>query len=1377
MERLFIQSDKPLYIPGETIWFSVFMAEETRLKVPSLSDIVYVEILNPKGSIEKQFTLIGKGGKANGDFTLNEDAPGGMYKLKAYTRWMQSSGREIFREIQVQELVLPQLKLKLELDRQAYKAGDKLVAHFEANSLSNQPIAAASVQITIQAGSQTVYNQTAITDGEGKYLISCNVPAIPEGGSPVLSVLIEKDGESESITKTIPMVEKDLLVYFFPEGGDFVINQKSKIAFKILKPDSTSADAEGWLTNQKGEKLQYIRTLHKGMGSFELTPKPTEQYRIDWSSPLIYTSTLPEPLEKGYRLAAKVEKDEIVISVGSPVADNVFLVAEMRGKWLWDKSLKSVQNPMEVKVPFKTWQTGVVKLSLFDGRGLVRCERMVFIHSEKQLKISVKTDKEKYQTREKVTVNVRASDDQGIPVPGLISLSVVSDALISYADDKQGNLVSSLLLEQDLNTKLEDPSFYFSSNAKAKTALDLVMLTYGWRGLSWKKIAEEPLEKPGVGPEKAVISGTLINSMDNKPLRGAKMEIGKMIVFSDSSGNFRFPFIDLTKPAIVKISKGKERVVEQTISRYNDALTLYYNPYPVVYDRLIPMANMARNDEMQMAPVEKNAAQLNKMNPNGKPGPIVKKAKSPKGEQIVKGKKGYAGADIAGAPIREANFKPARIAPPPPAEVESPYHLVRKFPNLPPAKSVERTDFKTTLYWSGIVDLDINGRGSYSFYTGDDISSYKASVQGIGPDGLIGTGQSLFYTELPFSVSTKIPVELSVGDQVSLPVMVKNKTDQTTTFKVTALLGSGLNTANGIPASITLKPKESRELPLFVSATKATDSCLVRLSISTGEEKDQWEKTIRIVPRGYPVNLSFSGREMTKYFNADIRNLIPGSLQVHATAYPDVTSDLLAGVESILQEPFGCFEQTSMTSYPNVLVLNYLRQTSNPNPALVSNAEALLEKGYKRLTSFETKQKGYEWFGGTPAHEALTAYGLMQFKEMQKVAPYVDGNMIDRTANWLLSRRDGKGGFMRSAQALDNFGRANDDITNAYIVYSLAEAGFQQLDLEVKKTTQIALEKKDPYLLALAANTLWLLKQTDKAREITQELLKTQALDGSWTGLSHSITYSTGQALIVETTGFSILALIRSEGATDKARIDKAVQFLCNQRAGGGGFGNSQATIVALKALTAYVVFSKRAAEDGAFNLLVNEKEGAKANWKAGTQKAISVSGWENLLNEGQNKLEFTYSILKDPLPFTIGIDYFTSLPPSDPNCKLSLTTKLGTSKVKLGKPVQMEIQLKNKTAEGLPMNMACVSIPGGCVVSPVQFRELMEARKVDFYEVKGNDVFLYYRQMAPSETRNIILTLTPVIKGKYQSSASSTYMYYTAEKKDWAAGLELEIE
>ncbi len=1359
-ERIFIQTDKPLYDPGETIWFSGFVVEESMLSLPGLSEILYVELLGPKGNVEKKLTLIARGGKANGDFFIGEDLPGGTYKIKACTRWMEQQNRFVERTVQVQQVVLPVFKLSLELDKKAYKPGQRVEASFGAVQTDNRPISAQEFEFSVEAGDKTLLSSKAQTDAEGKKLISFVLPEIAKGSKPVLNVSISAGGESESISRTIPVTEEEMLVYFFPEGGDFIADQNSKIAFKVLKADSTPADAEGWLLNGKGEKIRFVKSLHDGMGSFELKAKAGERYQIEWQNPVRQTSVLPDPLEKGYGLALSQDGNALGIRVHAPATDQLLLVAQMRGKWLWDKSLKAGPNATEVKVSAENWPSGVAVISLFDGRKLLRCERRVFVNAERRLKIALKTDKESYGTREKVNLSVRVSDSKGIPVPGSVLVSVANDALLSYADDKQSDILSALWLEQELNGRPENPEFYFSKDVKAKAALDLVMLTYGWRGIEWKKVMDYQGEKPGSRPEKATISGTIINSQTQKPNPGVKLEINGKVTYTDTAGKFRFAFVDLSRPASLRMTKGKEAPAEESIVQYGDDMLFYYPSFRVIYQRrdMIPVPMAAA--EAMGAPEREGIKMLKRENAvlpaaraKGKAAALLKDEEKP----------------------LPGNIRRAFPVFPQPAQ-ESPYYMARKFPNLPPAKTKERVDFSTTLFWSGIVDLDLNGRGNFSFYTKDDLSSYKATARAIGPEGLLGIGHTLFSTRLPFSVSGKIPVELTMGDRLVLPVMVKNKTSGNQKFGLKSTLSGGLKEEGSLPAEVVLGPGESKEILWPLKASEATDSCQIALILSTGQDQDIWKKSVRVVPGGYPVDLSFSGRELGKYFLADIKNMMPGSLKVHATAYPDVTSDLLAGVESILAEPFGCFEQTSMTSYPNVLVLNYLKQANVPDKELTQKAEALLEKGYKKLVSFETKQKGYEWFGGTPAHEALSAYGLLQFKEMQKVAPYVDASMVERTSQWLLSRRDGKGGFLRSAQALDNFGRANDEITNAYIVYSLAEAGFQQLDLEVQKTTETALARKDPYLLALASNTLWLLKQNEKAREVTRELLRLQAENGSWTGLSHSITYSTGEALTVETTSFALLALIRADDGP-KAKIDKAVEFLCSQRQGRGGFGNSQATIMALKALTAYVVYAKTAAEDGAFLLKVNDKEAAKADWKAGTRKAISVGGWEKELKEGPNKLEFSYSILKDPLPFTVGIQYHTFLPVSDPVCKISLQTRLSMEKVKKGKPVQLEVNLKNNTADGLPMTMACLAIPAGCVVSPSELRELMDSKKVDFYEIRGNMLFLYFRQMGPSENKQILITLNAVLKGNYQSSASSAYLYYTAERKNWAKGLNLTVE
>ena len=62
---------------------------------------------------------------------------------------------------------------------------------------------------------------------------------------------------------------------------------------------------------------------------------------------------------------------------------------------------------------------------------------------------------------------------------------------------------------------------------------------------------------------------------------------------------------------------------------------------------------------------------------------------------------------------------------------------------------------------------------------------------------------------------------------------------------------------------------------------------------------------------------------------------------------------------------------------------------------------------------------------------------------------FVSPGMVRDLKAWILSRRNGHGGFLRDPQALDNFGRAPQNITNAYIVWALVSTGITNLTLEV----------------------------------------------------------------------------------------------------------------------------------------------------------------------------------------------------------------------------------------------------------------------------------------------------------------------------------------
>ena len=137
----------------------------------------------------------------------------------------------------------------------------------------------------------------------------------------------------------------------------------------------------------------------------------------------------------------------------------------------------------------------------------------------------------------------------------------------------------------------------------------------------------------------------------------------------------------------------------------------------------------------------------------------------------------------------------------------------------------------------------------------------------------------------------------------------------------------------------------------------------------------------------------------------------PGTQRLWVKIYPGMLSQVVDGLDSILRMPYGCFEQTSSTTYPNVLVLDYLTATQQAAPEVQLKAEQYINLGYQRLITFEVKSSGgFSLFGEEPADRMLTAYGLQEFSDMSRVHD-VDPALLTRAAQWLLSQQESDGSW------------------------------------------------------------------------------------------------------------------------------------------------------------------------------------------------------------------------------------------------------------------------------------------------------------------------------------------------------------------------------
>jgi len=656
------------------------------------------------------------------------------------------------------------------------------------------------------------------------------------------------------------------------------------------------------------------------------------------------------------------------------------------------------------------------------------------------------------------------------------------------------------------------------------------------------------------------------------------------------------------------------------------------------------------------------------------------------------------------------------------------------------------------------VQTNREGRASVEFYNSDATITFRAIAEGIGYNGRLGRVETTYAAQPVMSVDAKIPPYLLAADIALVPVVIKNNSSEKLEAAITVALPPGMHTGS-FDSGVSLEAGSTKQVLVPVSAATPTGGD-IRFNITSSMGNETIVLPVSAAEKGFPVTETFSGNTSAKH-SFSISKMIPGSLHSKLLLYKDLEGQWLAGIESMLREPYGCFEQTSSSTYPNIFILKYLRRAGKSNPAVEKKAMGYIENGYKKLIGFETPENGFEWFGHAPAHEALTAYGLLEFTDMQEFIN-VDKAMLQRTKEFLLGRRDGHGGFKCSSGGYDKFASVPDKIANIYIVYALSQAGCgKDIQPEYNAAVKKAMESNDAYqlaMMALAASNM----KNDGDYNALMNLLKTNYREHMLSAET-SVVNSRDASLRVESMSLFALALMRSP-TPDVATVAALISKILNEKTY-YGYGSTQATVLALEAVTEYAKFAGEQAKQSATQFAVNGRN-------ASLDDSIA-----NILREGPNTISVDYSGNGQGIPYSLEVAYYTYMPPNSEKAELLLSTALGNNHPKVGETVRMTIEVRNIKNTLQPMAIAKIGIPAGLSLQPWQLKELVEKNRVAYYEIFDNYLVLYWMGFAANETKNIQLDLKAEIPGTYKAKASNVYLYYTPEYKHWNEGLEVEVQ
>ena len=424
-EKVYLHFDNTSYYQNDNIWFKCYVTSRQN-QLSQLSKTLYVELLNPGGEIIDTRILPIENGQCHGDFLLNHlPFYSGFYEVRAYTKYMLNFGEDV-----IFSRLLP------------------------------------------------VFDKPKI---EGSYE---EHKMLKYGRYGPIGYPMKRESSQKG---------KSVNVRFFPEGGNLIQGIASRVAFEATDEIGNPIDIAGVVWDEKKQELCRFACSHEGRGTFVYTPGAGKQkVEVEYSGKK-YQFDLPAVLPQG--ITMEVDNLSYSDSIGITLRKSELIPAEMLGLVVFTGGMYQNYHYVYIKddeTSFNIDKTGlplgVSQIILFNNKGNILCDRLVFTGKEDFLNIKVKTDKSDYKPYESINMELSVADKQANPIQTTFSLSVRDGA--NEVEYNQ-NILTDLLLMSEIKGYVRNPSYYFESDDTVhRTALDLLLMVQGWRRYSWKQTTD-----------------------------------------------------------------------------------------------------------------------------------------------------------------------------------------------------------------------------------------------------------------------------------------------------------------------------------------------------------------------------------------------------------------------------------------------------------------------------------------------------------------------------------------------------------------------------------------------------------------------------------------------------------------------------------------------------------------------------------------------------------------------------------------------------------------------------------------------------------------------------------------------------------------------
>jgi hypothetical protein len=718
---------------------------------------------------------------------------------------------------------------------------------------------------------------------------------------------------------------------------------------------------------------------------------------------------------------------------------------------------------------------------------------------------------------------------------------------------------------------------------------------------------------------------------------------------------------------------------------------------------------------------------------------------------------------------------------------------------LPAAPEVRvRRDFRETLAALPSLRTDARGQLRVPLRMADNLTTWVVSAFASDRTGRLGGKIAHLRVFQRFLVDAQLPPSLTRLDEITVPVAVHNYTGQAAEVRVRlepapwfqALTRPEtrhvLLTGPGGPR---LQPEQvtpgALERTAVVQA-QGVETVRFRLRlVATGVGRltvkawapgfsDGVQRSVNVLPEGEPVERSGSGvLRRALAFAAELPGeAAPGSGHLWVRLQAGLVATTLQGLEGLLRRPYGCFEQTSATTYPNLLVLRHLR--ARPvKPAVLAQARRLVAEGYQRLAGYEVPGGGFSLFGHAPADLTLTAFGLLEFHDLARVS-YVDPRLIPRTAAWVARRQAKDGSFApdRSLFESSALRPASRIAVTAYVATALARTGHARAAVDAALgflAGRVDALRDDPYLVALVAQAFTTAARRDRTallaglrRRLAAAARRDREGRVHWAprAAQKTLFWGTGATAAVELTALAAQVLAESDAHGDL--VQGARLFLLAARKSDGAWGTTAATVQALVAL-----LGQRAAGDRGprwVDVRLDGRLAARVKVVAdGPSERVDLGAG---LAPGRHRVELATAARGVDYQWGFGYHRPVGALPVEaqpPSTRLGLEVAWGRRPARVGDLARLDVTLTARGEASLDAPVAEIGLPPGLDLQLGDLDRLVDQRTIDRYEVRPRGLVLYFTRLPPGQ-RRLSLHLRASAAEHVTMPGSTFYEYYQPE-------------